>query len=950
VIKLSVKPDKGEYGPGEKATVRVTARTPDGKPARAQVTLSAFDKSVLYIQSEYTPQIAKFFHGRLRRHSISMSTSLVEQFSAWGYLHRPFQQLRPYPHGWWGVWGPRVRDWRAVTDKELAELSFGEGVGGAGRQLEQRQARLAGGPVMEADAARAPGAPMSKAAGVRGRAADSAEQPGAPEAGMAAAEVRKKFADTAVWLTTLTTDADGAASTTFEMPENLTTWKINAWGMTAGTRVGQDTAEAITTKDLIVRLQAPRFFMEYDEVVISANVNNYLKSDKTARVSLDVPAKLLKMIGKTPAATTVKVPAGGQARVDWRVKVLTEGAAKIAVKALTDEESDAMQMTFPVLVHGITKQVATTASMRPEERKKTVTIQLDVPQKRRPELTYLEVRFAPSLVGAMMDALPYCLDYPYGCTEQTMSRFLPAVLTRKTLQNMGISLEDVRKVRGRMDEIRRIEKGERRSIYADSPIFDSEEMDRMIKKSLSKIANMQHGDGGWGWWTRDSSSGYLSSYVLNALCEAQRADVAVEERMIGRGMDFLRNWEIGRMRDPRWRPHARHAFVAYVLSLKKIRCSYDPPKTDKRSGDLLERLWKRRDKLNLYGKALLSMALANIDKTPERAMTVLRNIHQYKMENAETEVAWYRTPRAGWWYWWNSDIETNAWILRAITRLEPKSAVAPRLVKWLLNNRRNGYYWRGTRDTTLCVSAISDFVVASGEGKPDYTLTIDFDNGRSVKKVKIDKDSFFTFDNRFVLSGVAVGGGKHTLKITKDGPGALYLNTYLRYFTKEEHITAAGHELKVDRKYFKLVQIPYEVEVEGAEGQKLTEKRLRYKRVPVKHGDTVESGEVVQVELKVSSDNDYTYLCFEDMKPAGFEPTQVRSGGKGQEGFFSYMELRDEKVVFFVNALGQGDHLLRYRLRAEIPGVFHALPTVLYGMYVPELRANSDEQVIKIVD
>jgi hypothetical protein len=250
----------------------------------------------------------------------------------------------------------------------------------------------------------------------------------------------------------------------------------------------------------------------------------------------------------------------------------------------------------------------------------------------------------------------------------------------------------------------------------------------------------------------------------------------------------------------------------------------------------------------------------------------------------------------------------------------------------------------------MCIAAMSDFVVASGEGKPDFTLTLDFDNGASVKKVKISKDNFFTYDNRLVLEGVALGGGKHSLKITKEGPGALYFNTYLRYFTKEEHITAAGHELKVDRSYFKLVQIPYEVEVEGSEGQKIMEKRLRYKRVPVKHGDTVTSGDVIQVELKVASDNDYTYLCFEDMKPAGCEPTQVRSGGKGQEGFYSYMELRDEKVVFFVNFLGQGEHLLRYRLRAEIPGVFHALPTTLYGMYVPELRANSEEHLIKIID
>ena len=84
--------------------------------------------------------------------------------------------------------------------------------------------------------------------------------------------------------------------------------------------------------------------------------------------------------------------------------------------------------------------------------------------------------------------------------------------------------------------------------------------------------------------------------------------------------------------------------------------------------------------------------------------------------------------------------------------------------------------------------------------------------------------------------------------------------------------------------------------------------------------------------------------------PFGCEPVDLRSGGKGQEGFWTNMELRDTKTVFFLGSLGQGEHLLRYRLRAEIPGVFHALPTVLYGMYVPELRANSEEHVIKIKD
>ncbi len=449
---------------------------------------------------------------------------------------------------------------------------------------------------------------------------------------------------------------------------------------------------------------------------------------------------------------------------------------------------------------------------------------------------------------------------------------------------------------------------------------------------------MQHGDGGWAWWTQGESSPYLTSYVLNALVSAQGADVAVDEGMVDRGMQFLSNWESAELKKKTWAPGEMHSFVAYVLSLK-----------GRKAGDCVERLFTGRDDLNLYGKALLAMTLANL-KDEDRAALVLRNIMQYQQENKETGIAWFRTPRQGWWYWWNNDIETNAWILRAIVRIDPKSDVAPRLVKWLLNNRRNGYYWRSTRDTTLCVSAMSDFVVASGEGRPNYMLTLSLDGGAVVKKVRINKDNFFTYDNQMVVDGVALAGGKHTLTITKDGPGALYWNAYVRYFTKEEDIKASGLQLKVHRRYYVLKQIPFSVQVEGSKGQPLTEQRLRYERVPLKEGDKIESGDLLQVELQVDSDNDYTYLMFEDPKPAGCEPVELRSGGQGQEGFYSYMELRDTKVAFFVNSIGRGKHLLRYRYRAEIPGIFHALPAVVQCMYVPELRGNSNEAVVQIVD
>ena len=943
VVRVAVATDKPEYRPGEKAIVNLAATAPSGEPAQVQVVLSAFDKSVLYIQPEFTPLIAKFFHGMVRSHQPRMITNLLEQFAAWNPLLMPYQDLWSLPPGWQGTWGAAAGGWSYVGEPVLLEL--GEGLGGA--SYGGGALRKAGAANMAMDAIAAPaGGPMAaEAAGAAAGEMRAGGPTGAPPGpgAFAEAEVRKAFADTAFWTPSVTTGPDGKATVSFEMPENLTTWKVNAWALGKDSKAGQASAEAVTTKDLIVRLQAPRFFMEYDEVVISANVHNYLKTDKTARVSLEFPAEALALLEGYPAVTDVQVPAGGQKRVDWRVRVLKEGQAALTVKALTDEESDAMQMTLPVLVHGMMQQVPFCGSARPDEVPAARTIEFTVPQKRRPELTRLEVQFAPSLVGAMMDALPYCLDYPYGCTEQTVSRFLPAVLTLKTLQSMGIRLEDVRSIRGRMAEVRRVEAGEHRTIYADSPIFDSDELRALMRKGLDRIADMQHGDGGWAWWKEGDSSAYLTSYVLYALCTAQQCDVAVEEGMIGRGMEFLRAWELGEMAKPHWRPDPTHAFTAYVLSLKGLRAAED------KAGDCVNRLFDGRDQLNVYGKALLSLTLANLGDE-QRARLVLQNVMQYLEENRETEVAWFRTPDQGWWNWWNNDIETNAWCLRAIIRLQPKSDVAPKLVKWLLENRRNGYYWRSTRDTTLCVAAMSDFVVASGEGKPDYTLTLDLDNGAVVKKVRINKDNFFTYDNRFVIEGVSLAGGKHTLTVTKEGPGALYFSASLSYFTKEQDIKAAGLQLKLERSYYLLKQIPFSAEVEGAKGQKLAEERLRYERVPLKDGDRIASGDVVQVELRVTSDNDYTFLVFEDMKPAGCEAVEVRSGGQGQEGFWSYMELRDEKVAIFADTIARGEHLLRYRLRAQTPGVFHALPAVVQGMYVPELRGNSAEAVIRVVD
>ncbi|HEY0255933.1 MAG TPA: alpha-2-macroglobulin family protein, partial [Candidatus Methylacidiphilales bacterium] len=785
--------------------------------------------------------------------------------------------------------------------------------------------------------------------------------------------IRSNFADTALWLPDIKTDENGLADTTIKFPDSLTTWRIHGYGLTTVTQVGDGLAHATTTKNLIVRLEAPRFFIERDEATLSANVHNYLGASKKVSAELILPAAELQSLdqpdlppdkdGNIHLTATAWVDPKGESRFDWPVKVLKQGTAVVTVKALTDEESDAMQLAFPVLVHGINKMVAQGGSYRVTDNGSR-DLRLNLPAEIDPEQTKLEVTLSPSLSGVMIDALPYLAGFPYGCVEQTMSRFYPSVLVKDTLRKMGTDLETIGKQRKQMyppDLQHRFGAGH-------DPVFDSDKLDRMVQAGLRRITNFQHDDGGWGWWAEDDSSPYETAYVLQGLEAARTAGVSIDMNSYNKGLNFLQNSIERELAKPKDKQELgaleTQAYVAYILELTNRINNPDEIKW-------LDELYEKRGDQNNYGKALLALTF-QLRQQDDRAALLLQNILQFAERDDSNETAWIRTPQEGWWFWWNNDIETNAWVLKALVTIDPKNDISPRIVKWLLNNRKNGTYWRSTRDTAQVIAAMVDYMRASGEGNPDYSLTVKLD-GQPVKNVKITKDNFFTFDNRLVLYGLQVKPGPHVITLEKNGAGALYYSSYLTYFTKEEDIKGAGNEISVRREYYLLkpkteaVQAsPQAMGLNGTDAGSLTpnpagqenpdtaggrtELRSGWDRVPLQNGDQVTSGEQIEVVLKIHSKNTYDYLAFEDMKPAGCEPVDLRSGGKFAGGLCPNVELRDEKVVFFIGLLEQGDHILRYKLRAETPGTFHALPTSGYAMYAPEVRAISDEMRLKIKD
>ncbi len=927
VLQVEVKPSAGEYKPGEKARVQLEVKGPDGKPFVGSLVATIYDKSVEYISGgSNVPEIKEFFWKWRRSHHPGYESSLERSSDNVGPPNTPAM-------GDLGAFGHELMDGVTRFRRNGAML---------GREMKQFGLSVMA-PAAARSAASADGY-VSEVFLSAGRAAqaDAAQQP------VVQPTVRSQFADTALWAGELKTNSDGLAEVSLDMPENLTTWKIRTWAMGHGTKVGQGEAEVVTSKDLIVRLQAPRFFVEKDEVVLSANVHNYLKNAKQVQVLLELDGRTVEPLG--PAERTVEVAAGGEARVDWRVKAVGEGPITVRMKALTDEESDATQLTFPVYVHGMLKLEALAGTVRPEETSDSFVFR--VPEQRRPEQTRLEIRYSPTLAGALVDALPYLVDYPYGCTEQTLNRFLPTIITHKVLLDLGL---DLKTIRDKQNNLNAQELGDPATRAAGwkrgdrNPVFDEAEVQRMVRAGVERLVQMQLADGGWGWFSGfgEQSSPHTTAYVVHGLQVAQRNDVAVPPDVIERGVAWLTNYQAQQQKrlenaatktDPyKTAADDVDAFVYMVLV-----------DSGGKNAAMRDFLYRDRTGLSLYAKAMFGLALHAQGDTDQLEM-ILANLRQFEVQDAENETAYLRLPADNaWWNWYGSEIESQAYYLKLLAKVDPRGQTAPRLVKYLLNNRKHATYWNSTRDTGLAIEALADYLKASGEAKPDLAVEIWID-GQKRQEVQITPENLFQFDASFVLVGADVAAGERRIELRKRGQGPLYYNAYLTNFTLEDPIQKAGLEIKVDRKVYRLERLDAQAQVRGQRGQAVNQNVEKYARHELAAGDKVKSGDLLEVELTIESKNDYEYLIFEDYKAAGCEPVEMQSGYNGND-LGAYVEFRDERVAFFKQALARGKHSVSYRLRAEIPGRFSALPAKGWAMYAPELKANSDETKVEIVD
>jgi uncharacterized protein YfaS (alpha-2-macroglobulin family) len=788
-----------------------------------------------------------------------------------------------------------------------------------------------------------------------------------PKQGEAPVQVRSDFRSTIFWQPDVTTGPDGSATIKVKYPDSLTTWQATARAITTGNQVGIGDTSTRTKQPLIVRLQAPRFFVVGDQVTVSAVLNN--NTDQSMRVSPGLVAEGLNVTGqivdgRSVALTqsTIDVPANGEKRVDWVVQVNHASNAKLKVEARGPKYSDAMEKSFTVYEHGIEKFISRSGKMRGDD----VAISLDLPRERKSESTQVTVQVAPSMAVTMLDALPYLINYPYGCTEQTMSRFLPAVITVKTLKDHGLKPDvAMGKVFGGVQQS---------TADATHPKgkHDLKELEAMTKAGLERLYDFQHSDGGWGWWKEGTSDHFMTAYVLWGMTLARQGGVDVKTDVMNRAADFLDKElveEEGNYDAQSWMLHALAAFHA----------ANNQREVTKFQNKAFENIWNNRDKLNAYTRALLALAAHDLGFN-DQARVLIQNLENgVKIDNRPDNSVLQRNAgspdpsvmaTAHWgedgiyWRWSDGGVEATSFALRALLAIDPTNKLIEPVTNWLVKNRR-GAQWSNTRDTAIVVLTLNDFLRVSGETKSavGYDVLV---NGAKVASKQVAVDDLLSAPSKFEISRELLKDGQNEIRIVKkNGNGPLYFSAQAEFFSQEEPLKAAGNEIFVRRQYFKLVNHPTLL------------KGVVSERVPLNDGETVKSGDRIEMVMTVETKNNYDYLLFEDLKPAGLEAVQITSGGNlyirelksgalgsnkiettnfNQDADFTgrsvwvYQELRDRKVAMFVDHLAQGVWQLSYELRAESPGVFHALPVLGHAMYVPEIRTNGTEVRIKVTD
>ncbi len=788
-------------------------------------------------------------------------------------------------------------------------------------------------------------------------------------------KARTNFNETAFFYPQLRTDKNGKVSFTFTMPEALTRWKLQLLVHTKGLKSATKTLQTVTQKELMVVPNAPRFLREGDKITLSAKVTNLTNNQLSGFAKLiltDVITgkEINSELENTNSNKNFSVDKDGNTNVSWNLSIPeTVQAVQYKIVAKAGDFSDGEQNVLPVLSNRMLVTETLPMWIRSNQTKTFTLDKLKSSSSSSSTLKNhkLTLEFTSNPVWYAIQSLPYLMEYPHECAEQTFSRYYANTLA-SFVANSNPRIQDVFNAWKNSDALlSNLEKNQelKSLIIQETPwlrdaqseteqkkrialLFDLNKMKNEQEKAINKLQDIQMSSGGFPWFKGSRYENiYMTQHIASGFGHLQKLGVtnfnASTRKMIEKAVQFLdkellENYQKLLERAEIIKQKAKtkkegekqyNAYLAknnlnyFTIQYLYMRSFYDAismnSETKKANDYYMNQsaiYWKD---YNLYAKGQIALSLFR-DNQKTASNKIVASLKETSISSDELGMYW-KENKAGYYYY-QAPVETQALMIEVFSEIENDVSIIDNLKIWLLKNKQTNR-WKTTKATTEAVYSL----LLTGKDWVSVTEMATIKVGKKtidpskMEDVKVEAGTGYF---KTSWNGAEITPEMSEITINKKGNGIAWGGLYWQYFEDLDKITSAETPLKLNKRLFK--------KVNSDSGKKLEE---------ITKNTSLKIGDLVTVRIELRSDRNMEFIHMKDMRASGLEPINVISKYKWQDNLGYYESTKDASTNFFFDRLPKGIYVFEYDLRVNNAGNFSNGTTTIQSMYAPEFSSHS---------